>query len=193
MKENEALKLALEALEKIALAGMSGTGQESDDAMTEWHARQAWKFIGIAARALTPIKEALKQEQRCEYCDGTGDVHDFAGEWRGVCVCEAGKALKQEQDEPVAVVGEVTHNGYLYKEIIWKTQTHTLPLGTCFYTRPQQLKPLNGKQINQLIKKAGYGDEQNEAISNFVNGIAFAEDAHGINDDANLQGTKASM
>jgi nitroreductase len=55
---DEALKLALEALEEIALAGMSGTGQESDEAMTNWHARQAWKFIGIAARALEPIKQA---------------------------------------------------------------------------------------------------------------------------------------
>jgi nitroreductase len=56
---DEALKLVQEALEEIALAGMSGTGQESEEAMTAWHARQAWKFIGIAARALEPIKQAL--------------------------------------------------------------------------------------------------------------------------------------
>jgi hypothetical protein len=59
--KDTALKLALEALEEIALAGMSGTGQESEEAMTAWHARQAWKFIGIAARALEPIKQALAQ------------------------------------------------------------------------------------------------------------------------------------
>lgn len=41
-------------------------------------------------------------------------------------------------------------------------------------------KPMNQKQINQLIKDAGYGDEQNEKISDFINGIAFAEAAHGI-------------
>lgn len=23
--------------------------------------------------------------ERCEYCDGTGDVHSFDGEWRGEC------------------------------------------------------------------------------------------------------------
>lgn len=57
----EALKLALEALEEIAFAGMSGTGQESDEAMAERRARQAWKFIGIAARQLAAIKEALAQ------------------------------------------------------------------------------------------------------------------------------------
>ena len=38
------LQQALDALEKIALAGMSGSGQESEEAMTEWHARQAWNF-----------------------------------------------------------------------------------------------------------------------------------------------------
>lgn len=41
-------------------------------------------------------------------------------------------------------------------------------------------RALNQKQINQLIKDAGYGDEQNEKISDFINGIAFAEAAHGI-------------
>lgn len=31
---------------------------------------------------------------RCEYCDGTGDVTGIDGEWRGYCVCQAGQALK---------------------------------------------------------------------------------------------------
>lgn len=51
LRENERFK---EALREIALAGMSGTGMESEEAMRAWHARQAWKFIGIAARALSP-------------------------------------------------------------------------------------------------------------------------------------------
>ena len=61
MTKDEALKLALEALEEIALAGMSGSGQESDEGMKAWHARRAWEFIGIAARQLTAIKKALAQ------------------------------------------------------------------------------------------------------------------------------------
>ncbi len=48
------LTRAHDALEEIALAGMSGTGQESPEAMTDWHARRAWEFIGIASRALWP-------------------------------------------------------------------------------------------------------------------------------------------
>ena len=34
------------------------------------------------------------EPKRCEYCDGTGDVTGFDGEWRGYCVCDAGQALK---------------------------------------------------------------------------------------------------
>jgi hypothetical protein len=59
MTKDEALKLALEALEEIALAGMSPSPEMSDIGVDAWHARQARRFIGIAARALDPIKEAL--------------------------------------------------------------------------------------------------------------------------------------
>lgn len=32
-------------------------------------------------------------EKRCEYCDGTGDVHSIDGEWRGACTaCKAPEA-----------------------------------------------------------------------------------------------------
>lgn len=57
LRENERLK---EALREIALAGMSGTGMESEEAMRAWHARQAWKFIQIAARALMPDTAGVK-------------------------------------------------------------------------------------------------------------------------------------
>lgn len=63
-QQRKAMELALEALEEIALAGMSGSGQESEEGMIYWHARQAWKFIGIAARALEPIEEALAQSEQ---------------------------------------------------------------------------------------------------------------------------------
>ena len=59
----QAAQQALEALEEIALAGMSGTGQESEEAMRDWHARQAWKFIGVAARALDPLRTAIQQAE----------------------------------------------------------------------------------------------------------------------------------
>lgn len=59
----QAARQALETLEEIALAGMSGTGQESEEGMRDWHARQAWKFIGIAARALDPLRTAIQQAE----------------------------------------------------------------------------------------------------------------------------------
>lgn len=59
--KHTALAAAVEALESIALAGMSGSGQESEEGLRDWHARRAWEFIGIAARALEPARAALRQ------------------------------------------------------------------------------------------------------------------------------------
>ncbi len=63
---NNPLAAAVEALEQIALAGMSGSGQESPEAMRDWHARRAWEFIGIAARALEPARAALAAQEQAE-------------------------------------------------------------------------------------------------------------------------------
>lgn len=57
--QGDLLTIARDALEEIALAGMSGSGQESEEGMRDWHARRAWEFIGIAARAKTAIDAAL--------------------------------------------------------------------------------------------------------------------------------------
>lgn len=50
---------------------------------------------------------ALLDAERCTSCDGSGDLTDLTGEWRGYCVCPAGVALKnkpaaQPHGEPVA-------------------------------------------------------------------------------------------
>lgn len=42
----------------------------------------------------TPQEAQPAPVQRCTSCDGTGDVHDQTGEWRGTCHCEAGQAIK---------------------------------------------------------------------------------------------------
>ena len=39
------------------------------------------------------IQWQAEQQKRCEYCDGTGDVHSPDGQWRGVCSCPAGKSV----------------------------------------------------------------------------------------------------
>lgn len=43
-----------DALKEIALAGMSPSPEMSEDGVTHWHASQAWHFIRIAARAISP-------------------------------------------------------------------------------------------------------------------------------------------
>jgi hypothetical protein len=52
------------ALKEIALAGMSGSGQESEEGMSVWHARRAWQFIGIAARALDAARTTQQGDER---------------------------------------------------------------------------------------------------------------------------------
>lgn len=46
--------------------------------------------------------------ERCEYCDDTGDVTGLDGEWRGYCICDAGKALKAWSQPPCQQCGAMT-------------------------------------------------------------------------------------
>ena len=84
---SEALKKAREALQEIALAGMSGSGQESEEGMRDWHARRAWEFIGIASRALAAIDAEAKPVVRMltdvefEECCGGCKVTSAAMTW----------------------------------------------------------------------------------------------------------------
>lgn len=50
------------------------------------------------------------------------------------------EALAQPEQEPVAVVEEVSHDGYLFKQVVWKVQPHGFDYGTKFYTTPPQPK-----------------------------------------------------
>ena len=67
------VKVLMDALIEIAYAGMSSPPDMSEDARTAWHARQAWKFIGIAARAIdqepTPAPVPV-QKDSCFCHDG---------------------------------------------------------------------------------------------------------------------------
>jgi hypothetical protein len=89
--KDEALRIALEALESIALAGMSGTGQESEEAMTEWHARRAWEFIGTAARAITAIKQSQEPVGKILVGDAVADFGEIAKMCRLYLDSEDGK------------------------------------------------------------------------------------------------------
>jgi hypothetical protein len=56
---------------------------------------------------------------------------------------------KQEQGEPVAIVDEVSHNGYLYREVVWKIRPHEFPIGTEIYTTPQQRTAAEGEDTRR--------------------------------------------
>lgn len=58
---------------------------------------------------LSLIRHNLKMaEKACSYCDDTGDVHTHDGEWRGVCCCEAGQAIKESPWRPIETAPEDT-------------------------------------------------------------------------------------
>jgi hypothetical protein len=75
-----ALEIARDALAEIALAGMSGSGQESEEGMRDWHARRAWDFIAIAARAKTKIDAAIAQD-RAARAQGAGEAVAVNDAW----------------------------------------------------------------------------------------------------------------
>lgn len=60
----QALRDARDALEEIALAGMSGTGMESEEAMRDWHARRAWRTSTARYRGTAAMSV------RCKDCPG---------------------------------------------------------------------------------------------------------------------------
>jgi hypothetical protein len=58
-------------------------------------------MLAAAPAAPAPV------EQRCTYCDGTGDVHGIDGEWRGTCPCAAAPVAQRitvTEDMHVAAV-----------------------------------------------------------------------------------------
>ena len=55
-------------------------------------------------------------EQRCTYCDGTGDVHSIDGEWRGTCHCAAAPAPQAQDKSDNYLSGYCTGRTDLLKE-----------------------------------------------------------------------------
>jgi hypothetical protein len=95
-------------------------------------------------------------DDRCNYCDGTGDVHSITGEWRGSCVCEAGKQAAQPTEpagEPVAWMPKTWTERYVSGveavTCYLRPTTGWVPL----YTRPSV--PLTDAQIDRAIAELG--------------------------------------
>ncbi len=85
----ELAKTACQQLRKALNAMLTQFGMDED----EWSA----PVFKQAREALA----AKPDNPRCEYCDGTGDVIDQTGEWRGACnMCDANQPQPQAQALP---------------------------------------------------------------------------------------------
>lgn len=60
--------------------------------------RDRWMYEQgrLAERDTRTHAQPGQAEDRCNHCDGTGDVHDLTGEWRGICDC-----IAKPEREPV--------------------------------------------------------------------------------------------
>lgn len=97
------------AIEREVLAAAAPTGAVAEqDVYTGSEIYAAWLKVGADLAGLswidfsrhlaaTPSPAPAAAPTRCRNCDDTGDVHGRDGEWRGVCWCPAGKALKAPQ------------------------------------------------------------------------------------------------
>lgn len=113
----------------------------------------AGKHGETADLAYIAIAEAEKQEP-CPYCNDSGDVHSFDGEWRGRCTCPAGQpAPKQEP------VGRIASNGYpeLYKP-------HSLPAWTLLYLAAGAQPAPKQEPDTSLIVEIEFDDGEKKAI-----------------------------
>ena len=117
----------------LALAQMVQV-ELSKEALTAGRAALAQQDDSLQTKYLkSELAHTLAQhgEQRCTYCDGTGDVHSIDGEWRGTCHCAAAPAPQPAQGESLNLAREV-----LKLNALWNKSTVQAPeisdqLGIC--------------------------------------------------------------
>lgn len=67
------------------------TDEQIDSVVDAWFDYTTEELHDFAVRMRRALAKA-ESFKRCEYCDGTGDVHSIDGEWRGECTaCDANK------------------------------------------------------------------------------------------------------
>lgn len=66
---------------------------------------QIYEFASARVKAALASNKAVVP--RCQYCDGTGDVHSIDGEWRGECTeCDASNKAAAAQPSRAEVLEE---------------------------------------------------------------------------------------
>jgi len=67
------------------------TDEQVESVICAWFDYDAQTQSNFVARMRKALDKAASFA-RCQYCDGTGDVHSIDGEWRGECTeCDANK------------------------------------------------------------------------------------------------------
>ena len=110
------------ALNEIASAGMSPSPEMSDDGKTAWHASQAWRFIGIAARAIELAPAPVGE--RCCYHDSDCAVHNMPAYPAGPCDCSLA-SLAQPAQEPVIGTKTWFEDGKIVTQNLYHSDIYT--------------------------------------------------------------------
>lgn len=87
----ELLEMAAPAGKGEPVAWISLMPGEDLARVTTIHPSSTFHPEGMIFEPLYTAPQPAEQQpvyQRCEYCDGTGDVHSIDGEWRGACDCQ---------------------------------------------------------------------------------------------------------
>ena len=90
----------------------------NDEQATAYMNARLWEFIDMAGMwpkakpdpriwahvmVYAPPAQQPQAEKRCQYCDGTGDVHSIDGQWRGECHCQKQPQAEAVHNKPVRV------------------------------------------------------------------------------------------
>lgn len=156
-----------------------------------------WSRRAALAASAHPVAGAVK---RCEYCDGTGDVVNQIGEWRGTCtMCDAAPPAKAEREvltdeealyvalhhadvgdklergQKLRAVGDPTYYGFTRAALLRFVQAIAATPA-----RPSEARePLSDEQIEDALRKAGgrwNGDHwviEDADLHPFVRGIGI--------------------
>jgi len=60
------------------------------------------------------LQAAEQAQHRCQYCDGTGDVHSPTGEWLGACDCESFQQAQQPWGQLLEMARQVIRDGHVH-------------------------------------------------------------------------------
>ena len=97
-------------------------------------------------------------EQRCTYCDGTGDVHSIDGEWRGTCHCAAaptpqaqeitGCACRWDADDK-RIATCVRHQGWL--DVVHEWAERAKAAEVALQSAQPKQEPLTDRQVHMAV------------------------------------------